>query len=213
MVAFLVPPPFGVVPVLTFVASAVSAASTVALPGSAATGDVAYLVDAAESASDVSSVVPSGFTSIVNTVGGPDDEFRVVHSYRVLQSGDLGGTITGMNGTISNSKVLLIFRPSFTIGTITVSTYNAASTAGNPSPQTVTASGQTPPLIVVASAAGRTGTPAFVTQAPAFSSTILQGRVIVGHTIYNEAPANQSVDMADIGSVNILQSGYIRAAA
>lgn len=198
---------------ITFVDSAVSSGTTITVPALAAAGDFAYLVDAAEDVSGLpTTVVPGGWTNIVNTPGA--NQIRVIHSRKVLAGGDLGAVVTGMNGDSTDQKIMLVFRTVFTIGSVTASTYNQEATPNDPSQQTVTASGQTPPLIVFCSAAtDGGGGPAFNVESPALQSKITQGKLLVGYTIYNSSPANQSIDMADLGPENTLQSGYVRLAA
>lgn len=190
---------------LTFINSAVSSGASITIPAAALENDIAFLADFSRDGSD--NILPSGFTSLANTLAEGDARLRA--SYRVLGSSPGGTSVTGMNGATSNAKVMLVFRPSLTV-TVAVPTWSGAGGTGDPANQTVTASGQTPPLVVIG-VAGTTGTPSFNVQTPAFSATVTQGGIIVGYIVYNDTPLNHTVGMADLGSRNVLQSGYIRA--
>ncbi len=192
-----------------FVTSATSNLSTITIPATAAIGDFAYLVDyGIHGDVDPTSVTPTGWTNVADTDGA---SCRCMHSYKVLAAGEPGATITGINTTTDN-KILLVFRPSFVIGTVTPSTYNGEGTTGNPAGQTVTAVGQTAPLIVFGSA-GSDGAGWFSSTAPNFAGEVTNDELILGYTIYNTTPANHTVNMNDLGARNILQSGYVKLSA
>lgn len=189
---------------LTFIDSAVSSGASITIPAAALENDIAFLADFSGDGSD--NVLPSGFTSLAN--GTAEGDVRLRTSYRVLGSSPGGTSVTGMDGT-TDSKVMLIFRPSL-VATVAVPTWASDGRSGDPANQTVTASGQVAPLVVIGVAA-TSGTPSFNVQTPAFDATATQGGIIVGYTIYNELPQNHTIGMADLGSRNVLQSGYIRA--
>jgi hypothetical protein len=106
---------------------------------------------------------------------------------------------------------MLTFRPDTAINDVTISTWNAESTAADPASQTVTASGQPVPLIVFGAAGAIQTGAAFSTASPAFDNTIIaNSRLRVGYKIYNASPANHTIDMNDLGSDNSLASGFIR---
>ena len=191
---------------LTFINSAVSSGASITIPAAALENDIAFLADFSRDGSD--NLIPSGFTSLANTF--VEGDTRLLTSYRVLGSSPGGTSVTGMNGATSNAKVMLVFRPSITTLSIAVPTWGSEGGLGDPANQTVAASGQTPPLVVIGVAA-TTGTPSFNLQTPSFSATVTQGGVIVGYKIYDELPQDHTVGMADLGSRNALQSGYIRA--
>ena len=202
----------------SFVASATSEDSTITIPASAIAGDFAILFDAAEGqGASISSVVPAGWTSIVDTFAASGSRsIRSLVSYRKLVAAG-GGSITGMNAD-GETKIMLVFRPSSSISSTVVSTWNAEMTSGDPASQTVSASGVATPLIVFAFATkGETGTalPAFTTETPAMTNvtkfgTAYDPEVRLGYTIYNSSPSNQSIDIGDNGAMNGLQSGYVR---
>lgn len=188
---------------LTFVDSAVSSGASITVPAAAQENDIAFLADCR--LDGASNSIPSGFTALAN---GLWDSIRLRTSYRVLGAAPGGSSITGMDGT-TDSKVMLVFRPSSVASSIAVPTWGSEATSGNPGEQTISASGQTVPLVVIGVSA-TTGTPAFSVETPAFSANVVQGNVRVGYTVYNTSPADHTVDHADLGD-NVFQTGYIRA--
>lgn len=197
---------------LTFVDSAVSTGSTITVPATAAVGDIAFLFDTGRQASPgPASVVPAGWTPIAETV--PSNTLRIITSRRVLTSGEPGSTVTGINASTFVSKVILVFRPNATILTVTHSTWNTVpETNGDPASQSVLASGGVAPLIVFGLVT-TTGTPAFnASTTPAFTATVSSGNIIVGYRISNSAPADQTLDMDDLGNANNMQSGWVEVA-
>ena len=191
---------------LTFINSAVSSGASITIPAAALENDIAFLADGSQLGDD--DLIPSGFTALANDTSEGTTRLRT--SYRVLGSSPGGTSVTGMDGSFSDQKVMLIFRPSLVASSIAVPTWGSQATTGNPSPQTVSAAGQTEPLVVIG-VAFTSGTPAFSTASPAFTATITQGLMIVGYKVYNTPPVDHTIDMNDLGSRNVLQSGYIRA--
>lgn len=113
------------------------------------------------------------------------------------------------------SYVALYFRPNFTISTITASTPVNQSTTANPGPQTVSASGQITPLLVLGSVQ-QTGTPGFnASTTPAFDNTYdVTGSGInarVGYKLYNSSPVDHTIDVDDLGT-NRLTSLWLSVA-
>lgn len=195
---------------LAFFASALSTASTITWPASVAAGDIAVIVDCARNtlATNPGAVTPSGFTNMVNNIGIGNSRYMVS---RKLLLGSETGALTGMNGTAANDKVLLVFRGGATA--LSSSTWNQEGTTGDPASQSVLASGGVAPLVVVGAAFAQTGSAVFSTASPAFDATVINGStdLRVGYKIYNSAPADHTIDMADLGT-NFLASGWLEAA-
>lgn len=151
---------------LTFVASATSGGVTITIPATAQEGDICILVDSAYNSQSgttpigVTTVVPTGFTSITitsnryNTGGSfPFDYARKsIVSYKILASGDAGTSITGMNSDVED-KSMVVFRPATIPAAITIFDNNSTTTgaSSNPSPYTVEATA-TPNLVIAWSA-------------------------------------------------------------
>lgn len=197
---------------LSLFGSAGSTLSTIAWPASIANGDVAVLMDYATGSVGVpAAVTPTGFTTPAN--GSQTVLFvRGIISYRYCD-GTETGNITGMNGSASNDKVLEVFRsaaPSPRIASIASATFNGTVTASDPGSQSVLASGQAVPLIVIGAACSNAATAAFTTASPAFDGTVLNSDsdVILGYKLYDASPADHTIDMADLGT-NGLFSGML----
>jgi hypothetical protein len=90
-------------------ASVASDTSTIIVPSGVQAGDFMALFDIAFNTSGTpTQVTPSGFTQDVEANG---NQRRINTSYKqVLSSAEAGTTLTGMNGTSSNNKILWVFR-------------------------------------------------------------------------------------------------------
>lgn len=199
---------------LAFVASAVTDGTSCTVPATALAGDLGVLLDYAKKLSNAipTDVVPSGWTGIVTdgaTAGGTAGG-RVRASYKILTALDVGAGVTGMNDD-RNPKVMFVFRPSRGIASVTASSWNAEVNGGNPTSQTVSASGQVTPLVVLGFCAEGDNNAEFSTASPAFDGEVetAAGTNNAGYKIYNSAPANHSIDMNDLGAINGLASGYL----
>jgi hypothetical protein len=195
-----------------FLASATSSAATITIPASAAAGDLAVLFDGAQNSSGTpTTVVPSGFTSIGNVNGGTASFLlRAICSYRVLGAAEGGTSITGMDGTLSDNKIMLVFRPGSGSFSITASTPNGEATAGDPATQTVLAAAGTPPLIVFGyyrCSAALSGD----SFSPTADSAVTNGAgATARYKYYETAPSDVTIDLADGGVSNALQSFYLK---
>lgn len=196
---------------LVFLNSATSTADTVACPSGIQKGDLIVLFDqGSEGSNPPTAVLPSGFTNIVNSSSGSTNH-RTYISRKIADGTESGATITGMNASGNNNKVLLVFRPAFAITAVTASSWNTENVTSDPSAQNVTATAGVVPLIVfgVFGSSGavnpRTFTPASDGEV---NSNTLQ---YVKYKIYNFVAADHSVDMDDEGA-NTLASGYLSCA-
>lgn len=195
---------------LTFVDSAVSTGTTITIPAGAEEGDIAFLADFQVTGSGPTLVTPTNWTNIVDTASAFS---LLATSYRRLPSGAGGTNVTGMSadGGELISKAMLVFRPNSLASAITPASLNEETTGGNPASQSVTASGQAVPLIVLGIlAAENTTNPAFSTASPAFDDTVPSNDLRIGYKIYNSSPADHTIDMADLSTGNFLQSCYVR---
>lgn len=117
---------------------------SITIPASAQSGDIAVLFD---STAGTVSTIPSGWTAII----AENAVFELTVSYRILQSGDAGTTVSGQNATTYSLKQMLVFRPLSVISTVNIdSLSNSFEISTTPPPQTVTASAVTAPAIVLA---------------------------------------------------------------
>jgi hypothetical protein len=215
----LINPFMSTVPVtsISFVTSAANDNSvTITIPASAQVGDVAVLFDVAENTTSCipADVIPTDWTGIitgsyVNTSGGNGVRCRI--SRKILTSGDPGTTITGLNGSLYEDKVMLVFRGNVAVSTVNDIDWALEGTSSNPAAQTVNASTLgTAPLVVLGMAQARDSTAAFSTASPAFDATILNtdSDMRAGYKIYNSSPADHTIDMNDL-SDNFLGSGLL----
>jgi hypothetical protein len=191
-----------------------STGSTITIPATVQAGDLLLLWDVAVAGTTPSEVVPGTFTRITaNTlnVQGGGSGVRGVASYRIAVSGDESDVVTGMNGSGSNQKVLVVFRGDNPITAVNISgTVGSEGTTGNPASQNAAASGGQVPLIVVG-CYGSTGAISPRTFSPAETEEITASiRCYLKYKLYDSAPSDTSVDMDDEGA-NILASFYIEA--
>lgn len=188
-------------------------AATITAPDDIIAGDMLVMADFTFGAySPPAAVTPAGWTNIINLAVGTKSR-GMVH-YKLANGSEASSVITGMNGATGfTSKVIATFRGNIPATLLTISgVVNSQATTGDPTAQNVAASGGLPPLVVLgfymASAAvdPRTMSPAKDGEvAPSDNGNWIAWK------IYNTAPANVSVDMADEGE-NILGSTYIQMA-
>lgn len=190
-----------------------SSSAAITVPSGVQAGDLLVLQDFALHSGGVpTAVTPTGWTNIVDTSGTPA---RLMISYKLADGSEGGTSVTGM-GDASNMKCLYIFRGDAPATLLTASTPNQQNTGSNPSSQTVSASGQTTPLVIIGGYAAVAGTVSPRTFSPAKDGEIEQTSVALlsadtwlAYKIYNSSPANVSVDMDD-ESNNYLASFYVQ---
>ena len=195
---------------IAFQTSAHSVASTVTWPTIAA-GDLAVLLDRAVNSSGVpSNVVPTGFTQAGSPLAYSGGIIRTNLNYKILD-GSESGSLTGMDGSFNEFKILTIFRPNRTINSVTIAGAALQWTDGNPAAQVCSANGQATPLLLFGAATSQGTSAAFSTASPSFDSTITtsDGRGIKGYKVYNSSPADHTIDMNDLGGNNVLSSWYM----
>ncbi len=193
---------------LVFVTSAAIDATTIAIPSSAAEGDLAVLLDVATSAIHPTIVTPSGWTSISSR--STSWQFYAFNlSYKVLSASDPGATITGMSGTTYALKQMLIFRASPAGITATIVNVGNEGTSGNPSAQTIPIQTPYPYLVIGASA----GTSSHSSWASAWYDTdFLLSSTHLAYKLFNDNGASVSVDCGDSGIYTYLTSCAIKVA-
>jgi hypothetical protein len=178
---------------MSYITNSNSLSSTITIPATATTGDIAILWDYSTTTTNT---VPSGWTQI-NTATTTSMRFTV--SYRKLTAGQNGTSVTGMSGT--TRKVMAIFRGNIVPTTITPTTHGAQATTATPSTQSITAG--TAPYIYfsghAASTSGgsRTWNSGSPTEISASSTNTVYGRF----QIFNSGGASTtSVSMTDAGT-------------
>lgn len=193
----------------TFIGSCISTGSTLDFSalsaGTVTAGDLLAYIDGAQSGSAPSAVTPSGFTNGINTAGAT---FRGMISGKKAAGGE--GSLTGMNGATTNSKVGLVYRPSTAFTSFSMLGTGSEVATGNPASQNPNPSAETSAAIVVGVADSfGGGNGAFSTFSPSADGTVTTSNsdMIAGYKIYNTSPQSTTVDMNDLGS-NWLASLY-----
>lgn len=194
--------------------SVTSEASTIVVPSSVRAGDLLLLLDHTLHSTTPANVVPTDFTQIATLLISTD---RVTFSYKIADSNDEGDTLTGLNGSNSNDKLLAVLRPNRAITGVSVNDLDGVVTVSDPAAQTVTASSGTPPLLVIGAYACRDtvaeinprtftvdGVDAKDWEASHDGGTV---ELHLAGAFFTEAPPDVVVDMQDEGG-NWLQSLY-----
>lgn len=213
MLPGIAPVPSQALTALTFITSAESSTSTITIPATAKAGDLAVYMEQCINTSGLpTDVTPAGFADIVK---GNLTVVRANCSYKVLAGGDPGAVITGMNGTSSVGKLVVIFRPNVAkIRTVAFGTPASELSVNAPSVQSILLGGQKPPALAVCHF-GKGSAGAWTGQS--FSPTrdgLVQnsgGSEECWYKIYSAggSPANISTGLGDTGSLNTLQSFFL----
>lgn len=190
---------------LSYVTYATTISQTLVIPASAQIGDIAVYVNRSTYVVTTpipTTVIPSGWTSVSNLAGAT--YIRSIIAYKILVSGDPGASITIMDSTY-DAAVLFIFRPTTAISSLSYASLSEETLDTDPTAQTVTS--QTEPYIVIGacgSTASCTFNTSWATATQIINSTT--NYVRLGYLIFNSNPSSTSIDMADAGSRNALQS-------
>ena len=194
--------------------------TTVPYPSGLSSGDLLLMYDFKVNMSSTipTAVTPSGFTNIMNASSASPFGHRIMIHKRKAD-GTETGSVSGMTINGANAKFILAFRAS-TVPT-TWDHFDIDATtgiAGDPTAQTVTSGSGTPPLIVFGFYGILTGTLSPRTFTPSKDAEISEtfdGRTADSHyaawKIYNDSPADVSIDMEDEGPGNFLNSLYMQA--
>lgn len=198
--------------------------STITLPADIALGDLLVIADSATGAATPGAVTPSGWTNAVTSTTATGIRGSLLYK---LADGTEGGTvITGMagNGGGAAAKVFMGFRGDNPAVSLTVGGTNAQGTGNNPTAQTVAASGQATPLVILGLYTAQDGVANFVNprtftvggspakdgELEAVGDSTFNHDLWLAYKIYNASPADASIDMDD-ENFQVLMSCYIRA--
>lgn len=211
--------PFPFVPVsaavelttITFRSSATSTTDTITGPADIAAGDLLVLLDRALNGSGIpTEVVPTDF-NIINSMNNGVTR-RQILSYKIADGSEASASLTGMNGTSSDLKILAVFQGDTAISSVTVQDVNGEITDGDPAAQVKNASGGAVPLIVI----GGYGSSLTInprTWTGGTPSELSNGTIqYLLYEIFNSSPADITVNMDDEGAGNGLQSCYLECA-
>lgn len=190
------PAPMAVLATLSFISSATSSTSTITVPGTAAAGDIAVLFDAPNQSTTPTTVIPSGFIDFVDGGSASQSNDRV--SVKVLDGTET--TLTGMNGGSSNSKLLLIFRPSHPVSAINHAT-STVSKSGSSDPTGLSVGTDTiviPSVMLVFCAAS--GGVSAITSSPSLTTTIVANFARGGYILQTVPAALSSLGATMTGT-------------
>jgi hypothetical protein len=195
--------------------------TSVAIPTTAAVGDLFILVDSCSQTSSITTVVPANYTELVTNYSNSQVgtlRYKTTISRRILPVAG-SANVTGMPSTAGTViKVGLLFRPERGITSVT---YNDNSfqvvSAVNLTTQIVSASNATTSAIVMAQ--WRTQNTAVITSALFTATPDVTVAVASGHTfksvLYNTSPINVSAGMPTITgttSFYCMETNYITVA-
>lgn len=182
----------------------------VTVPASAQAGDLAIFCDNINTASSITA--PTGWSTV--STASVASNVTVGLFYKILTSGDLNATISSQDTSTTDHGVMIsIFRPTGTLTSATPGSVNQQATTGDPTLQTVSASGQSAPLGVFFAMMQRYSNASGlnVTTVPtndgvdelAESTTV---RIRLYYKFYNtgSSPANVTGDIGDSGAQGMI---------
>lgn len=193
---------------ITNPSSSTSTGSTITAPSDLQMGDLLLIFDCAStSGAPPSSVQPSGFTAVSEQSGSSMTDAMW---YKIADGSEASQTFTGMNGVFSDRKLFLVFRANIPIISATLSTVSKTITGSNPGSQTISASGGTAPLLVIASWADQDTSNDISprTQSPSMTEVSNSTHQYIGWIPYYSSPSDQTFDMDDEGFDNALMGWY-----
>lgn len=188
---------------LAFRSSATSTTSTIVAPSDIIASDLLVLFDVAFNASGFPTAV-TPFTAFLNNTNLTVR--RIMFSKKIADGTEAGTTLTGMNGTSGNTKILMVFS---TNGATSSTEFDIGyqATDATPTSQTITSSSGTPPLISIGFI--RQATTTSQSFSPTQDGSINNQVITTYYKIYNSSPSNVTVSCGDGGNNNILASFYL----
>lgn len=184
----------------------------ITIPAAASVGDIAVLFDMAfQTSGSPTSVTPTGWTKLAETAAG---NLRGIASYRQLTSGQPGSTITGMNGSERDRKIMCVIHPKYTVNTITPGGWLVRVSTGDPTAISVTSGSASTNLVVFGFAVGQNTVS--LSFSPSATSTKTSGDALkAGYKLYTgpDTTANVTVDTGSAGDSVGLAAGYLRLMA
>lgn len=199
--------------IVEFTNASNSGSSTFTIPAAILAGDVMVFADHSWGSSNPpAAVVPAGFTSIADASSGSTNS-RIIISYKIAVGTESGTVITGMTGAINSRKGMVVFRGSNQITSVVPSTWLSESTLSAPANQSVLATGQIAPLVVIGvySTQGTAITVRGFTPA-SDADLVMTTALYFNYKIYNQGPLDTTISMVDNG-INNMASGYLRLLA
>lgn len=193
-----------------FASNTIDNSETITCPANVEAGDLIVLLDRADDGLLVSKVIPSGFTEIVDTDSGVT--LRMVASYKKAIGNEGGSTLTGMNSSGQEGKMLYVFRPNFKAN-YAVADVGGQEASGAPTNQTITSgsSATKRPVIAFGCFGVYNGSinNAILTPSADGSITALSAGQLSYRIMGLSPPTDVVASMNDSGEINIMQSFYI----
>ena len=198
------PPPPGSLQLVDY---ATSNGQSIAIPASAQVGDIAILYQGSQATGGApADVTPTGWLPVsgVATSSG-SISWRNSTKIKQLEAQDLNTSVVGLNGSVSNDKILVILRGLSTpvVGGAT----GDGSTNSAPTEQTIPPSGS--PGFVIGEVANSQGNAAFSVQTPTFGLEIPRGKIRLGLTIYPAGTAAQILNAVSGSGRNFAGGFYV----
>lgn len=185
------------------------------IPVGAQSGDMLVTLAVLYKNNSAPTTTLTGFTLITSgAVTLFTDRYTIAAWYRVCDGTE--GAPVGYSDSILSGITYCLRAPRAITGVQASpsSDWTAQFTGGDPSPQTISASGETAPLAVFAMNFNNDGSLGFTTESPAFQTVDedidASGRSDAGISVYPAAPADHSVDTGDNTYANGLISGFLQ---
>jgi hypothetical protein len=181
--------------------TATSTTNTISYPSGIEVGDLAILCQSASNyPSTIAASTPTGYTFVETSGGGGGGGWNVVMGlyYKVIESGDIDGSVTCVDGSAADHNVIYIIRGSKSISSVTIDS-NSSITNGNPSTITASSTGMTGPVLAVGMACAQETTATFTTETPSLTNKQAAEPMACGIVLYDEGDtlSDQSVDKGD----------------
>lgn len=193
---------------VAFVTSVVASATSVVIPITAQTGDVAILAHGGgTTASTPTPITPSGWSVIA--VGNTYSTVAMGLYYKVLTSTDIGSTVYLSPTWAANRKILTVHRANVPLSSSGVSLVSVASefTTEKPAPQTISISEVTSPVI---SFVNHYSSVPISVRSSSVTMNEIQGASSAHwfkYLTYNTNPQDITVDQVDYGSNTMISGG------
>jgi hypothetical protein len=195
---------------ITFITSANTTTSSVVIPATANVGDIAFLVntgsDSGSSTPPPLTNEPAGWTKVAtvssSNSGSVDADTEKLY-VRILTTGQPGSTVTGASGVTTTRMTILIFRPNYSVSTITnttASTFGAVNSSSINQTQTINVSTLTEPIIIIAVARSFTTITGFTTTPAPTGIVSPVGGLSIRYLIQNSSKTNASTTFNMSGS-------------
>jgi len=198
----------------TFVTSTSDIGSNaLTLPSGIQSGDIIIFLEGAVDDVLPAADVPSGFTQAIHTFADLGSiDVRSIISYKIADGTEGSTSIIGVDEFAC--RAAFVFRPNFTVGSATHRDTAGQATSGNPTAQVCNATGDPSScVIVVGFGWGVAGVDLSfspsqdVTEEDTFGEIGFDAKCKVYAN--TETHADHTIDIGDLGSVNVLQSLYL----